>query len=132
MIQAGPWIIATQPARTARARRDLCPRLYVAAIAYPHPPCMHAPRFHTQTYPPSVSAPRTSLVLFSRALCACRHTAIAIALACPHPPRVALHILLDPEAHTQTGRGRTGREGEGEGEDEEKREAMKEMQGYER
>ena len=26
-VQAGPWIIATQLARNARARRDLCPRL---------------------------------------------------------------------------------------------------------
>ena len=48
-VQAGLWIIATQPARNARARRDLCPRLYVAAIAYPHPPRTHAPRSHTQT-----------------------------------------------------------------------------------
>ena len=50
-IQAGPWILATQPARNARARRDLCPSLYVAAIAYPRPPRTHAPRPHTQTGP---------------------------------------------------------------------------------
>jgi len=81
-IQAGPWIIATQPARNARARRDLCPRLYVAAIAYPHLPCTHAPRPRTQTGPP-VSATRPSLVLFSRALCA-RMCAMAMALAQQH------------------------------------------------
>ena len=40
---------------------------------------------------------RPSLVLFSRALCA-RMCAIAIALACPHPPRT--HA---PRPHTQTG-----------------------------
>jgi len=55
-----------------------------------------APRPHTQTGPP-VSATRPSLVLFSRALCA-RMCAIAIALACLHPPRT--HA---PRPHTQTG-----------------------------
>ena len=75
-IQAGPGSFATQPARNVRARRDLCPRFYVAAIAYPHPPRAHAPRYHTQTGPP-VSATRPSPVLFSPgALCA-RMCAIA-------------------------------------------------------
>ena len=64
----------TTGAQRASSARSVSP--LVAAIAYPHPPCTHAPRSHTQTGPP-VSATRPSPVLFSRgALCA-RMCAIA-------------------------------------------------------
>ena len=85
-MRAGPVVRATSWSSKLSTQRSHRHRFCIAIV-----------RFSIQAGPP-VSATRPSLVLFfSRALCA-RMCAIAIALACPHPPRT--HA---PRPHTQTG-----------------------------
>ena len=63
LTQAGPWIIATQPALNSLPRRDLGFYLYVAAIARPPPSPACAPCSHPQTGPPD-SATSPVIVLY--------------------------------------------------------------------